>query len=106
MAEVDIAAFDDGEPEPLASVQRAEVEREARRLGDALGLAIDWAAVNGLDDELLVNAIAQVAPFDIGAKQALLEAESLAGRADLLVQLMQFQRVAITGGLEIEPTLQ
>jgi Lon protease-like protein len=62
--------------------------------------------VNGLDDEMLVNAIAQVAPFDVGAKQALLEAESLAGRADLLVQLMQFQRVAITGGLEIEPTLQ
>jgi uncharacterized protein len=106
VAEVDIAAFDDSEPDPLASVQRAEVEREARRLGDALGLAIDWAAVNGLDDEMLVNAIAQVAPFDVGAKQALLEAGSLAGRADLLVQLMQFQRVAITGGLEVEPTLQ
>jgi Lon protease-like protein len=106
VADVDIAAFDDGEPEPLAMVQRAEVEREARRLGDALGLAIDWAAVNGLDDEMLVNAIAQVAPFDVGAKQALLEADSLDGRADLLVQLMQFQRVAITGGLEIEPTLQ
>ena len=106
LADVDIAAFDDSEPEPLAMVQRAEVEREARRLGDALGLAIDWAAVNGLDDELLVNAIAQVAPFDVGAKQALLEADSLGGRADLLVQLMQFQRVAITGGLEIEPTLQ
>ena len=106
LADVDIAAFDDGEPEPLAMVQRAEVEREARRLGDALGLAIDWAAVNGLDDEMLVNAIAQVSPFDVGAKQALLEADSLAGRADLLVQLMQFQRVAITGGHEIEPTLQ
>ena len=106
VGDVDIAAFDDGEPEPLAMVQRAEVEREARRLGDALGLAIDWAAVNGLDDEMLVNAIAQVAPFDVGAKQALLEAASLDARADLLVQLMQFQRVAITGGLEIEPTLQ
>lgn len=106
LAEVDIAAFDDSEPQPLALVQRAEVEREARRLGDALGLAIDWAAVNGLDDEMLVNAIAQIAPFDVGAKQALLEAGTLAGRADLLVQLMQFQRVAITGGLEIEPTLQ
>ena len=93
-------------PTRCASVQRAEVEREARRLGDALGLAIDWAAVNGLDDEMLVNAIAQVAPFDIGAKQALLEADGLELRADLLVQLMQFQRVALTGGMEIEPTLQ
>lgn len=105
-AEVDIEAFDDEEPEPLALVQRAEVEREARRLGDALGLAVDWAAVSRLDDEMLVNAIAQVAPFDVGAKQALLEEATLDGRADLLVQLMQFHRMAVTGGVEIEPTLQ
>ncbi len=105
-AEVDLAAFDDSDPDALPLAQRAEVEREARRLGDALGLAVDWAAVSRLDDEMLVNAIAQVAPFDIGAKQALLEAQSLDGRADLLVQLMQFQRVAVTGGVEIEPTLQ
>ena len=105
-ADVDIEAFDDAEPPPLAMIQRAEVEPEARKLGDALGLAVDWAAVSRLDDEMLVNAIAQVAPFDIGAKQALLEAQSLDGRADLLVQLMQFQRMAVTGGVEVEPTLQ
>ena len=105
-ASVDITAFDDSEADPLASIQRAEVEREARRLGDAMGLAVDWDAVARLDDEMLVNAIAQVAPFDTGAKQALLEQESLASRADLLVQLMQFQRAAVSGGIEIEPTLQ
>jgi hypothetical protein len=105
-ADVDIEAFDDGEPEPLALIQRAEVEREARKLGDALGLAVDWAAVARLDDEMLVNAIAQVAPFDVGAKQALLEQQGLDARADLLVQLMQFHRMAVTGGVEIEPTLQ
>ena len=106
VAEVDIQAFDDDEPPPLALVQWAEVEREARRLGDAMGLAVDWTAVNRLDDEMLVNAIAQVAPFDVGAKQALLEQPTLDGRADLLVQLMQFHRAAVTGGTEIEPTIQ
>ena len=105
-AEVDVEAFDDSEPPPLSLGQRAEVEREARRLGDALGLAVDWTAVTGLDDEMLVNAIAQVAPFDVGAKQALLEQATLDGRADLLVQLMQFHRAAVSGGVEIEPTLQ
>ena len=105
-ADVDIEAFDDDDPPPLPLLQRAEVEREARRLGDAMGLAVDWAAVARLDDEMLVNAIAQVAPFDIGAKQALLEQATLDGRADLLVQLMQFHRMAVTGGVEIEPTLQ
>jgi len=105
-ADVDIGSFDDSDPDPLGFPIRAEVEREARRLGEALGLAVDWAAVARLDDETLVNAIAQVAPFDIGAKQALLEMESLAGRADLLVQLMQFQRMAISGGTDVEPTIQ
>ena len=106
LAEVDIEAFDDREPDALSLTHRAEVEREAQRLGDALGLAVDWAAVSRLDDEMLVNAIAQVAPFDTGAKQALLEQPSLSERSDLLVQLMQFHRVAVTGGVEIEPTLQ
>jgi len=105
-ASVDIAAFDDNEPEPLSIAERAEVEREARRLGDAMGLAVDWDAVARLDDEMLVNAIAQVAPFDAGAKQALLEQPALSGRADLLVQLMQFHRAAVSGGIEIEPTIQ
>ena len=105
-ASVDIAAFDDSDPEPLSIAQRAEVEREARRLGDAMGLAVDWDAVARLDDEMLVNAIAQVAPFDTGAKQALLEQATLDGRADLLVQLMEFQRAAVSGGVEIEPTIQ
>jgi hypothetical protein len=105
-ADVDIEVFDDDEPEPLEMIQRAEVEREARKLGDAMGLAVDWAAVARLDDEMLVNAIAQVAPFDTGAKQALLEQATLESRADLLVQLMQFHRMAVTGGVEIEPTLQ
>ena len=104
-AEVDMQAFDDREPPPLGLAARAEVEREARRLGDALGLSVDWDAVGRLDDEMLVNAIAQVAPFDFGAKQALLEQQSLAERADLLVQLMQFQRMT-PGGADTEPTVQ
>ena len=103
--DVDVEAIDDAEPEPLSFAQRAEVEQEARRFGDALGLAVDWNAVGRLDDEMLVNSIAQVAPFDTGAKQALLEAPSLAERADLVVQLMQFQRLA-PGGADMGQTLQ
>ncbi len=104
-ADVDVAAFDDREPDPLGLAQRSEVEREARRLGDVLGLIVDWEAVGRLDDEMLVNAIAQVAPFDVSAKQVLLEAETLDVRADLLVQLMQFLRLS-QGGVELQPTLQ
>lgn len=104
-ADVDLAAFEDAEPEPLASIQRAEVEREARKFGDSLGLAVDWEAVGRLDDEMLVNSIAQIAPFDVGAKQALLETVELKDRADLVVQLMQFQRLA-PGGADMTQTRQ
>lgn len=97
--------YDDSDPPPLALAVRSDVEREARRFGDALGLSVDWDAVARLDDEMLVNAIAQVAPFDIGAKQALLEEPTLAGRAELVVQLMEFQRLA-PGGADSGQTLQ
>jgi len=104
-ADVDLAAFNDHEPDPLPLIIRSAVEQEARRFGDALGLSVDWDAVGRLDDEMLVNAIAQVAPFDVGAKQALLEEAGLQGRAELVIQLMQFQRLA-PGGADTGQTLQ
>ena len=104
-ADVDLSALDDGDPDPLPLAMRSAVEQEARRFGDALGIAVDWSAVAQLDDELLVNAIAQVAPFDPGAKQALLEAPTLTDRADLAIQLMQFQRLA-PGGADTGQTVQ
>lgn len=74
----------------LAMGRRAALELESRRFAEAQGYAVDWSAVSRLDDEALVNGIAQIAPFDVAAKQALLESPSLDERADLIVQLMQF----------------
>jgi Lon protease-like protein len=73
---------------PLA--MRSSLELESRRFAEAQGYAVDWDAVGRLDDTSLVNGIAQIAPFDVAAKQALLEAPDIAERAELLVQLMQF----------------
>ena len=92
-------------PEPLGLADRAELEREARLFADALGYAVDWSEISRLDDEMLVNGIAQIAPFDIGSKQALLEAPDIAERCDLLVQFMQFQRM-VPGGADGPETLQ
>lgn len=96
---------DEGDPDPLASIERANVEREARRYADKLGFSVDWEAVGRLDDEMLVNGIGQIAPFDVGSKQALLEAADLGTRAELLVQFMQFQRM-LPGGAEGPETMQ
>ncbi|MGB7656302.1 MAG: LON peptidase substrate-binding domain-containing protein [Novosphingobium sp.] len=74
----------------LSPVERAGFEREARRFADAQGYAVDWEAVTRLDDLSLIDGVSQIAPFDAAAKQALLEADSLPARCELLVQLMQF----------------
>lgn len=76
--------------EVLSSIERASFEREARRFADAQGYAIDWDSVGRLDDVSLINGVSQIAPFDAASKQALLEAPDLAGRCELLVQLMHF----------------
>ncbi|MFC4193249.1 LON peptidase substrate-binding domain-containing protein [Novosphingobium lubricantis] len=82
--------IEDDMGEALSAVERASFEREARHFADAQGYAVDWDSVARLDDMSLINGVSQIAPFDAAAKQALLEAESLSARCELLVQLMQF----------------
>lgn len=86
--EAELIADDEGEV--LSAVERASFEREARKFADAQGYAVDWGSVARLDDMSLINGVSQIAPFDGAAKQALLEANTLAERCELLVQLMQF----------------
>jgi Lon protease-like protein len=88
--QVDAELIDDAIEEALAPVERASFERESRRFADAQGYAVDWDSVARLDDVSLINGVAQIAPFDSAAKQALLEANTINERCELLVQLMQF----------------
>lgn len=88
--QVEAELIADPEDEVLTMGERASLELESRRFAERQGYAVDWNAVSRLDDEALVNGIAQIAPFDPAAKQALLEAGSLSDRAELTVQLMQF----------------
>lgn len=86
----DVALIDPPQDDILALIERAALENEAKRFAVWLGYRVDWDGVTQLDDVTLVNAIAQIAPFDVAAKQALLEAESVSARSELLVQLMRF----------------
>ena len=76
--------------ESLALAMRSSLEMESRRFAEAQGYQVDWDSVARLDDTAFVNGIAQIAPFDAAAKQALLEAQGLEARAELIVQLLQF----------------
>ena len=88
--QVEAELFDEPQGEYLSLGERASLEYEARKYADSQGYAIDWDSVAQLDDEMLVNGVSQIAPFDAAAKQALLEAPKLHERCDLLVSLLEF----------------
>lgn len=90
--EANMAVFDDAVPETLPLILRADFEREAKRFCEARGILINWEALGTMDDEGLINGSAQIGPFDPAAKQALLEAPTLAERTELMVQLLHFYR--------------
>lgn len=88
--QVEAELLAEDEARVLSPIERALFEREARRFADAQGYGVDWESVARLDDVSLINGVSQIAPFDAAAKQALLEADDIAVRCELLVQLMQF----------------
>jgi Lon protease-like protein len=88
--QVEAELIDDPQDEVLSAVERAGFEMEARKFADNQGYSVDWDSVERLDDQSLINGVSQIAPFDPASKQALLEADTLATRCELLIQLMQF----------------
>ncbi len=56
----------------------------------AQGLSTDWESLKEAEDELLINSLSMLCPFDPEDKQALLEAPSLTTRRETLVTLIEF----------------
>lgn len=85
----------------LGSVERDRcLDRDALfdllgRYFEAKGLSTDWNALREADDELLVNSLAMLCPFECEDKQALLEAPSLVTRRETLITLIEY---ALRGG--------
>lgn len=61
----------------------------------AQDIQTDWEGLNQAEDELLINSLAMLCPFEPEDKQALLEAPSLVTRRETLVTLIEF---ALLGG--------
>ncbi|TVP73089.1 MAG: ATP-dependent protease [Rhodobacteraceae bacterium] len=53
-------------------------------------LSTDWSSLKDAEDEMLINALSMLCPFEPDDKQALLEAPSLQTRRETLVMLMEF----------------
>ncbi|OAN79082.1 ATP-dependent protease [Jannaschia sp. EhC01] len=64
------------------------------RYFEAQDLSTDWDSLKDAEDELLINSLSMLCPFDPEEKQALLEAPSLSTRRETLVTLLEFALAA------------
>jgi len=64
---------------------------------DDQDLKTDWESLREAEDELLVNSLSMLCPFEPEDKQALLEAPSLVTRRETLITLIEFARRGGTG---------
>jgi len=91
-ADVDWSSFgrDLGRAEPDEGFDRPAFLDLLSRYFAATGLKSDWEGLREAEEELLINSLSMLCPFDPGEKQALLEAPTLANRRETLVTLMEF----------------
>lgn len=54
------------------------------------GLSTDWESLSDAEDELLINSLSMLCPFEPEDRQALLEAPSLSTRRETLMTLIEF----------------
>ncbi|QBY02808.1 ATP-dependent protease [Rhodophyticola sp. CCM32] len=96
-ADVSWAGFDDdlGGVEKDRTFDRPQFLTLLSRYFEALDLSTDWDSLKDAEDELLINSLSMLCPFDPEEKQALLEAPSLTTRRETLVTLIEF---ALRGG--------
>ena len=54
-------------------------------------LQADWQGIETAPNEALVNALAMMSPYGAAEKQAMLEAQDLKSRAEILVALTEIE---------------
>ncbi|MBS1064010.1 LON peptidase substrate-binding domain-containing protein [Gluconobacter wancherniae] len=86
---VDASSFSadlvESEPSPL---NRGELMEALRRYFAARRLRTNWPTIEEMDDDTLLLVLPMLVPFSPNEKQALLEAETLNDRAEVLLDLL------------------
>lgn len=84
-----------GPTEMDESFDRAVFLKALGRFFEDQGLNTDWESLSEAEDELLINSLSMLCPFEPEDRQALLEAPSLTTRRETLVTLIEY---ALRGG--------
>ncbi|HXW19655.1 MAG TPA: peptidase S16, partial [Roseiarcus sp.] len=97
-AQVDFSPFarDFQEGEGEGEVDRRSLLAALKQFADANRFKVDWEDIERASNEALVNGLSMLSPYGPKEKQALLEAETLQARAEMLVAIthMELARAA------------
>ena len=82
----------------LSALDRDPLIKVMKRYFDMKGFETDWTQIENSDNHQLLATLSMICPFEVAEKQALLEADSMAKRADLLIAMMEMALHDETGG--------
>ena len=98
VADVDWQPFANDLRVDLSALDRDPLISVLKRYFDMKGFETDWTQIENSDNHQLLATLSMICPFEVAEKQALLEADSMAKRADLLIAMMEMALHDETGG--------
>ena len=73
---------------PITNFNRKEFLNTLRKYFESAQISSDWEILEHAEEDLLINSLSMLCPFDPDEKQVLLEAESLSHRKNILLTLL------------------
>ena len=98
LADVDWQPFANDLRIDVSALDRDPLIKVMKRYFDMKGFETDWTQIENSDNHQLLATLSMICPFEVAEKQALLEADSMAKRADLLIAMMEIALHDETGG--------
>ena len=98
VADVDWQPFANDLRIDVSALDRDPLIKVMKRYFDMKGFETDWTQIENSDNHQLLATLSMICPFEVAEKQALLEADSMAKRADLLIAIMEMALHDETGG--------
>ena len=98
VADVDWKPFTNDLRVDVSALDRDPLIKVMKRYFDMKGFETDWTQIENSDNHQLLATLSMICPFEVAEKQALLEADTMAKRADLLIAMMEMALHDETGG--------
>jgi Lon protease-like protein len=98
VADVDWQPFANDLRIDVSALDRDPLIKVMKRYFDMKGFETDWTQIENSDNHQLLATLSMICPFEVAEKQALLEADSMTKRADLLIAMMEMALHDETGG--------